>query len=87
MTDAITESLPPHNLLVSGLVSTDKPWPLMETLISQIMRDLGSRDVELKSLGVRRRDDESEALVSSLALLARDRTAFADRSELVGTGC
>lgn len=78
MTDAMTESHPPYNLLVSGLVSTDTPWPLMQTLLFQIMSDLGSNDVELRSLGVRRRDDESEALVSSLALLARDRSAFAN---------
>lgn len=50
--DAITKSLPPCKLLVSGLVSTDKSWPLIQTLMSQIMDGLDSNDLSLKGIEV-----------------------------------
>ena len=52
MIDAITESLPPCKLLVSGLVSTDKSWPLIQTLMSLIMDGFDSNDVSLKGIEV-----------------------------------
>ena len=81
MTDAITtmtERLPPYNFSVSRLVSTDQVLPLIQRLISHISSRLGSNDVNLRSIAVRYQNDVSEALVSTLAALARDRITFAD---------
>ena len=78
MTDAMTERLPPYNFSVSRLVSTDQVLPLIQRLISHISSRLGSNDVNLRSFVVEYRNDMSEALVSSLAMLARDRITFAD---------
>ena len=78
MTDAMTERLPPYNFSVSGLVSTDHVLPLIQGLISHISSCIGSDDVDLKSIVVRHPNDVPEALVSSLAVLARDRITFAD---------